>query len=157
MGLRFCSFASGSTGNSYLVRTDNTAILVDCGIAGKRILGGLDSVGLGIDDVNAILITHEHSDHIQSIRMMAKKAVNADVLATPGTIEGIGDKVPSGRMARQLGLKVLSSTFMALSLSGMMLISPFMRRMPARVSQRLPIRSAMTVKPGMTGGKNNVF
>ena len=98
MGLRFCSFASGSTGNSYLVRTDNTAILVDCGIAGKRILGGLDSVGLGIDDVNAILITHEHADHIQSIRMMAKKAVNADVLATPGTIEGIGDKVPSGRI-----------------------------------------------------------
>ena len=98
MGLRFCSFASGSTGNSYLVKTDNTAILVDCGIAGKRILGGLDSVGLGIDDVNAILITHEHSDHIHSIRMMAKKAVNADVPATPGTIEGIGDKVPAGRM-----------------------------------------------------------
>ena len=98
MGLRFCSFASGSTGNCYLVRTDDTVILVDCGIAGKRIIGGLDGAGLGTDDVNAILITHEHSDHILSIKMMARKAVNADMYATPGTIKGIGDKVPEGRI-----------------------------------------------------------
>lgn len=99
MGLRFCSFASGSTGNSYLVRTDNTAILVDCGIAGKRIIAGLDSAGLGPEDLSAIFITHEHSDHVLSIRMMSKKAANADMYATRGTIRGIGDKVQDGRMS----------------------------------------------------------
>lgn len=98
MGLRFCSFASGSTGNCYLVRTDNTVILVDSGIPGKRILGSLDCQGLGPDDVNAIVITHEHSDHILSIKMMARKAGNADMFATRGTIRGIGDKVPADRI-----------------------------------------------------------
>lgn len=100
MGLRFCSFASGSTGNCYLVRTDDTAVLVDCGISGKRIMEGLGSFGLDAHDLSAILITHEHHDHIMSIRMMAKKADNADIYATKGTIEGIGDKVPSGRITR---------------------------------------------------------
>lgn len=89
MGLRFCSFASGSTGNCYMVRTDNTVLLVDSGIAGKRIIAGLDDVGLGPDDVNAILITHEHSDHVLSLRMMSKKAGNADIFATKGTIRKI--------------------------------------------------------------------
>ena len=98
MGLRFCSFASGSTGNCYLIRTDNTALLVDCGIAGKRIMEGLDSFGLDARDLSAILITHEHSDHIMSIRMMARKAENADIYATHGTVLGIGDKVPDGRI-----------------------------------------------------------
>ena len=98
MGLRFCSFASGSTGNCYLIRTDDTALLVDCGISGKRILAGLDSFGLDARDLSAILITHEHSDHIMSIRMMARKAENAEIYATPGTIAGIGDKVPDGRI-----------------------------------------------------------
>lgn len=100
MGLRFCSFASGSTGNCYMVRTDNTVILVDSGIAGKRILTGLGSQGLGPDDVNAIVITHEHSDHVLSIKMMARKAENADVFATRGTARGIADKVPADRIIR---------------------------------------------------------
>ena len=63
MGLRFCSFASGSTGNCYLVRTDDTALLVDCGISGKRIVEALGSCGLDPRDISGILITHEHSDH----------------------------------------------------------------------------------------------
>ena len=100
MGLRFCSFASGSTGNCYLIRTDNTALLVDCGISGKRIMEGLGRFGLDACDLSAILITHEHSDHIMSIRMMARKAENADIYATGGTILGIGDKVPDGRITR---------------------------------------------------------
>lgn len=100
MGLRFCSFASGSTGNCYLVRTGDTAVLVDCGISGKRILEGLGRFGLDAGDLSAILITHEHHDHIMSIRMMAKKASSADIYATKGTIAGIGDKAPEDRFTR---------------------------------------------------------
>ena len=97
MGLRFCSFASGSTGNSYLVRTDNTAVLVDCGISGKRIVEGLAGLGLDPRDLSAILITHEHSDHVQSIRVISRKADGADIYATRGTIRAISDKVPEER------------------------------------------------------------
>ena len=97
MGLRFCSFASGSTGNCYLVRTDDTALLVDCGISGKRIVEALGDCGLDPRDISGILITHEHSDHIQSIRVISKKADNADFYATRGTIKAIGDKIPEDR------------------------------------------------------------
>lgn len=100
MGLRFCSFASGSTGNCYLVRTDDTAVLVDCGISGKRIVAGLGSQGLDAEDISAILITHEHIDHVSSLRVMSKKAENADIYATQGTIRHITDKVPEERLTR---------------------------------------------------------
>lgn len=97
MGLRFCSFASGSTGNCYLVRSDDTALLVDCGISGKRIVDALGSCGLDPGDLSGILITHEHSDHVQSLRVMSKKAGGASFYATRGTIKAIEDKVPADR------------------------------------------------------------
>ena len=97
MGLRFCSFASGSTGNCYLVRSDDTALLVDCGISGKRIVESLGACGLGPDDLSAILITHEHTDHVQSVRVMSRKASGAGIYATRGTIKAISDRVPIER------------------------------------------------------------
>ena len=97
MALRFCSFASGSTGNCYLVRTDDTALLVDCGISGKRIVEALGGCGLDPLDISGILITHEHSDHIQSIRVMSKKADSADFYATRGTIKALDGKIPDDR------------------------------------------------------------
>ena len=42
MSLKFCSFASGSSGNCYMVKNDKTALLIDAGISGKRIFSGLD-------------------------------------------------------------------------------------------------------------------
>ena len=65
--LRFCSFSSGSSGNCYLVRTDRTALLVDAGIPLKRIREGLEMTATPEETVAAVLITHEHSDHIRSI------------------------------------------------------------------------------------------
>ncbi len=58
MGLSFCSFASGSSGNCYLVESENTVILIDVGITGKRILAGLEENGLKAEDVDAILLTN---------------------------------------------------------------------------------------------------
>lgn len=97
MALRFCSFASGSTGNCYLVRTDDTVLLVDCGISGKRIIEALGDRGLGPDDISGILITHEHTDHVQSLRVMSKKSAAAAIYATRGTIRAVSDKVPLER------------------------------------------------------------
>lgn len=85
MALEFCSFASGSSGNSYLVRSDKTAVIVDAGISCKRIEEGLAACGNRIEEISAVLITHEHSDHVKSLRTVARKAELADVYATRGT------------------------------------------------------------------------
>ena len=94
MGLRFCSFASGSTGNCYLLKTENTNLLVDVGIAGKRVIEGLDSCAVKPEQIDGILITHEHTDHIKSLRMMAKKSVNGRIYTSEGTAYSVIEKMP---------------------------------------------------------------
>ena len=63
MSLRFCSFSSGSSGNCYLIRSDTSAVLVDAGISGKRIMEGLAETETDPSMLKGIVITHEHSDH----------------------------------------------------------------------------------------------
>ena len=77
MAFQFCSFASGSSGNCYLVRSESTTILIDVGITGKRILEGLAQQNLSPEQVDGILVTHEHVDHVKSLKMLSKKAENA--------------------------------------------------------------------------------
>ncbi len=93
MSISFCSFASGSSGNCYLVKSDTTSLLIDVGISGKKIFNSLDSVGLNIEDIKGIFITHEHIDHIKSVRIVSKKAKMANVFASRGTWEHINDLV----------------------------------------------------------------
>lgn len=98
MGLTFSSFASGSSGNCYLVKSDSSVILIDVGISGKKILENIRGSRLEPEDIDGILLTHEHSDHVKSIRMIGKKAINAEVYGTLGTIREIGDeKLPKNR------------------------------------------------------------
>ncbi|WP_206460165.1 MBL fold metallo-hydrolase [Anaerovorax sp. IOR16] len=85
MTLRFCSFSSGSSGNCYLVKTDKTALLVDAGISGKKIWNGLEKTETPIENLEGILITHEHSDHTKSIRVLAKKEKKLRVYANENT------------------------------------------------------------------------
>lgn len=97
MSLRFCSFASGSSGNCYLVKSENTALLVDVGITGKRVFAGLEAKGVAPEDLSGILITHEHIDHVRSLRMVSRKAVNARVCATSGTLGAVSDMIAPGK------------------------------------------------------------
>ena len=69
MALKFCSFASGSSGNCYLIKKGKAALLIDAGISGKKILEGIESTGTSIEEVSSLFITHEHTDHIKSIRV----------------------------------------------------------------------------------------
>ncbi|MBO4235101.1 MAG: MBL fold metallo-hydrolase [Firmicutes bacterium] len=95
MSLYFCSFASGSSGNSYLVGTDRTALIIDAGIAFRNIEQGLAGMGLTTEDISGILITHEHGDHIKSLRTLIKKT-EALTYASQGTLAAIIEKyVPS--------------------------------------------------------------
>ena len=81
---KFCSLYSGSTGNSLFVETNNTKLLIDCGVSAKKIVDGLESIGSSIDDIDAILVTHEHSDHIQGLGTISNK-FNIPVYANPKT------------------------------------------------------------------------
>lgn len=71
--LNFTSLYSGSTGNSLLVQTENTKILVDCGVSAKKIVDALTSFHTNINEIDAIIVTHEHSDHVQSLGTISSK------------------------------------------------------------------------------------
>lgn len=71
--MRMYPIASGSSGNSIYIGSSNTHILVDAGISKKRIEDGLKGAGLKGGDIDAILITHEHADHIQGLGVFCRK------------------------------------------------------------------------------------
>ena len=71
--LKFCSLYSGSSGNCLYVSSNNTKILIDCGTSCKKICEGLASINSSIEDIDAILVTHEHSDHVQGLGLVSKK------------------------------------------------------------------------------------
>ena len=86
--MRLCSIASGSSGNCIYVGSDSTHVLVDTGISGKRVEFGLNDLDLSTRDLSGILITHEHSDHIRGLGVIARK-YQIPIYATRGTIEAI--------------------------------------------------------------------
>jgi phosphoribosyl 1,2-cyclic phosphodiesterase len=73
MALYFTSINSGSNGNCYYVGNDNEAVLVDVGLTCKEVEKRMDRLGLAINKVKAIFISHEHSDHIKGLAVFAKK------------------------------------------------------------------------------------
>ena len=68
------TLASGSSGNALLVSCGTTHLLVDAGISCRRITTSLAALGLGLDDLDALFITHTHSDHIAGLQTMLKKS-----------------------------------------------------------------------------------
>ncbi len=92
MDLQFCSISSGSKGNCYLVKAGEKIILIDAGISGKKIEEGLLQAGILANQVDAVLVTHEHSDHVKSIRMVCKKSEKAYIYANRATWEQIADE-----------------------------------------------------------------
>lgn len=68
--LRFFTFSSGSSGNCAFVKYNKTRLLIDCGISCKRINTAIRNIGE--TDVDAVLITHEHSDHVSGLRVFSK-------------------------------------------------------------------------------------
>lgn len=70
---KFCSLFSGSSGNSLFVQTDKTKILIDCGESAKKIITSLADINIDINDIDAILVTHEHIDHVKSLGTLSKK------------------------------------------------------------------------------------
>ncbi|MBZ0241869.1 MAG: MBL fold metallo-hydrolase, partial [Bacteroidales bacterium] len=69
----FCSLASGSSGNSYFVGSGDEGVLIDAGISTRRIVKSLAENGISMAQVKAVLITHDHSDHIKGLPVLANK------------------------------------------------------------------------------------
>lgn len=91
--MRFCSLASGSTGNSYFVGDQKGGLLVDCGLSARAIERQLaDGVGMSAKALSGILVTHEHIDHIKGVGVLARR-YHLPVYATRGTWEAMLDKI----------------------------------------------------------------
>lgn len=71
--MKFSILASGSTGNSVYIENETGAYLVDAGLTAKRIEAQLAKIGRSMKDVKAIFVTHEHSDHIKGVGVLARK------------------------------------------------------------------------------------
>lgn len=69
----FCPLASGSSGNLIYLGTKEVKLLVDCGLSFKNIKERLAKIHVGIDQIDALLVTHEHADHIKGLEMVVKK------------------------------------------------------------------------------------
>ncbi|WP_061912678.1 MBL fold metallo-hydrolase [Geobacillus icigianus] len=73
MTMRFSVLASGSTGNAFYVETDRQRLLVDAGLSGKQLEALFAQIGRHPSELHALLVTHEHSDHIKGLGVLARK------------------------------------------------------------------------------------
>ena len=72
-GYSVCSLYSGSKGNSVFIRSARARILIDAGKSAKALCNALSSIGEDISNIDAIFITHEHSDHVKALEVLLKK------------------------------------------------------------------------------------
>ena len=85
--------ASGSKGNSTLIRTSEVKVLIDIGINYQTLASELEKLNLTPNDLDAILITHTHSDHIKGLQVLVKKT-NLRVYALEEMLEELSKKIP---------------------------------------------------------------
>lgn len=90
---KFCTLYSSSSGNCTLISDNDTNILIDAGVSASKICDSLSEVGISPDEIDAILITHEHSDHICGLRVLCRK-YNISVYASEKTAEKISETYP---------------------------------------------------------------
>lgn len=88
--MRYCSLGSGSKGNATVVEYGRTRVLVDCGFSLRATEQRLAAAGLNARQLSAILVTHEHSDHINGVQRLARR-YQLPVYMTPGTGRAIAD------------------------------------------------------------------
>ena len=87
MSIKVSVLGSGSRGNATYVRTDKTRVLIDCGLSRRAIGKRLSAIGEDPEAIDAVLITHEHADHIGGLRVMLKKS-SIEAYMSEGTMEG---------------------------------------------------------------------
>lgn len=86
--MKFCSLASGSSGNCQYIEYKDTKIIIDAGLSGKKIEDNLGKIGVKANEIDAILVTHEHIDHIKSVGVLSRRH-NIKVFSNMMTLEGM--------------------------------------------------------------------
>lgn len=86
--LEFSLLGSGSSGNAILLRSAGTKILIDNGLSFKQLSLRSAAVGVPLDDLDAVVVTHEHGDHVLGLGVLTRK-VNVPVYMTRGTFENL--------------------------------------------------------------------
>ena len=92
MNLRFAPLLSGSSGNALYIGAGDTHILVDAGVSMAKLLPQMKDAGLDPKDLDCILVTHEHSDHVQGVGVLSRK-FHIPICATQGTWDGMEKKI----------------------------------------------------------------
>ena len=92
IGFKYSILASGSSGNSFYLETDQKKILVDAGLSGKKITSLLAEIERKPEELDAIFVTHEHSDHIHGIGVLARK-YGMDIYANEATWQAMESKL----------------------------------------------------------------
>lgn len=90
---KFCTLYSSSSGNCTLLSDGDTNVLIDAGVSSAKICKALDEVGIFPEEIDAILVTHEHIDHISGIKVFAKK-YNTSVYANAKTMQKVMEYAP---------------------------------------------------------------
>lgn len=99
--MRLVSIASGSSGNCIYIGSEDTHILVDAGISNKRIEQGLNAIGVTGGDLSGVVITHEHSDHIRGLGVLARKH-GVPIYGTRATLEELAKCPALGEYPKEL-------------------------------------------------------
>jgi phosphoribosyl 1,2-cyclic phosphodiesterase len=97
MALTYCVLGSGSSGNCLWVRGAGTQILVDCGISARQIRHRLEMVGGNLADIQAVVCTHGHGDHVAGASVLARHS-ELDIWTTPGTRRFLPSGVPTEKL-----------------------------------------------------------
>lgn len=71
--IRFCTLYSSSSGNSVFISDGSTNLLVDAGVSASKIVNALGDIGVSPEEIDGILVTHEHSDHIAGVGVLTRK------------------------------------------------------------------------------------
>jgi phosphoribosyl 1,2-cyclic phosphodiesterase len=93
--MRFASLGSGSRGNALVVEAGRTRVLVDCGFGPRELLRRLGRLGVALEDIDAVLVTHEHSDHVGGAAALLRRH-GCPIYMTQGTHLGSG--LPADRV-----------------------------------------------------------
>jgi len=88
MRIEFCPLASGSKGNCLYLGTEKTRILIDAGLSAKATAERLSALGVKLEEIQAILVTHDHTDHIRGLRVLTSK-LGIPIFANSDTARGI--------------------------------------------------------------------
>jgi phosphoribosyl 1,2-cyclic phosphodiesterase len=95
--VKFASLGSGSKGNATIIDTESGCLMIDCGFSIKETARRLERVGKSPQDISAILVTHEHSDHWKGVLPFSSK-FSIDVYATPGCYRAVNVSPSSSKL-----------------------------------------------------------